>query len=76
MHAMMTKGRRHMPEFDRKKVYLLQVYGAGLNVLTDAIIPGDRIDGEIEELKSLYPDFKRIAVYEADTKEGVCMIRP
>ena len=65
-----------MPEFDRKKVYLLQVYGAGLNVLTEAIIPGDRIAGEIEEFKSLYPDFKRIAVYEADTKEGVCMIRP
>lgn len=65
-----------MAAFEKEKVYLLQVLGPGMGVITDAVVPGDRIDQVIEEHKTLYPDFKRILIFEADTKDGVCVIRP
>ena len=65
-----------MAAFDKEKVYLLQVVGPGMEVITDAVVPGDRIDRVIEEHKTLYPGFKRILVFDADTKDGVCIIRP
>ena len=65
-----------MAAFDKEKVYLLQVFDKGLNVLTETVAPGDRIDQVIEEHKILYPGFRRIAIYDADTKEGVGVIRP
>ena len=65
-----------MPTFDKEKVYLLQVVGAGMHILTDTVVPGDRIDQVIEEHKTLYPDAKRILIFDADTKDGICVIRP
>lgn len=65
-----------MAAFEKEKVYLLQVLNADLHVVTDAVVPGDRIGQVIEEHKTLYPDFKRILIFDADTKDGVCVIRP
>ena len=65
-----------MPAFDKEKIYLLQVVDTDMHVLTDAVVPGDRIDQVIEEHKALYPGFKRILIFDADTKDGVCIIRP
>lgn len=65
-----------MAAFEKEKVYLLQVYDTGSHVLTEAIVPGDRVDRVIEEHKTLCPDFKKIVIFDADTKDGICVIRP
>ena len=66
----------YMPAFDKEKVYLLQVYDTGTHILTETVVPGDRVDRVIEEHKTIYPGFRRIAIYDADTKDGICVIRP
>ena len=57
-----------MAEFDKEKVYRLQVYVTGTHMLTETAVLGDRIDREIEEHKTIYPGFKKILIFDADTK--------
>ena len=73
---LFRKESGYMAAFDKEKVYLLQVYDTGSHVLTETVVPGDRVDRVIEEHKTIYPGFKKILIFDADTKDGICVIRP
>ena len=65
-----------MPAFDKEKVYLLQVLGKGMRILIDALIPGDKIGQVAEAYQHHFPAYKMILVFDAETKDSVCVIRP
>lgn len=65
-----------VPGFDKSKVYMLYITFSGKEPVSDIIVPGSRIEEVISEHKALYPDFKKIYVFDADTKEAVEIIKP
>ena len=66
-----------MQNFDTKKVYTLQILIPGrMNPITDLVVPGDHLEEMINDCKSNYPSFKKIVVYDAETKEAVGIIKP
>ena len=65
-----------VPNFDKKKVYTLQSLVPGMVPITDLVVPGDHLEETINDCKSNYPYFKKIVVYDAETKEAVAIIKP
>lgn len=72
------QGREKISVFavDRSKVYMLQVMLHEKEPVKDIIVPGDRLEETLNEYKEIYPDFKKIYVFDADTKDGVAIIKP
>lgn len=55
---------------------MLQIMLPGKEPVKDIVVPGDKLEGTIEECKEFYPDFRKIFVFDADTKDGVAIIKP
>ena len=64
-----------MPVYDKSKVYMLQVMLPGKEQVKDIIVPGEELEKTINEYKEIYPDFKKIFVFDASTKDGVAIIK-
>ncbi|MDO5445981.1 MAG: hypothetical protein Q4F31_10225 [Eubacteriales bacterium] len=65
-----------MSSFDTTKNYTLQIIRPGLLPVTDGFVPGNMLDSVIEDYKRVYPDFKKIVVYDAYSKECVGIVKP
>ncbi|MDO5445915.1 MAG: hypothetical protein Q4F31_09895 [Eubacteriales bacterium] len=65
-----------MLSFDTTKNYTLQILLPGLVPITDNFVPGNLLRFVIEDYKRIYPDCKKIVVYDAYSKECVGIIKP
>ena len=65
-----------MLNLDTHKIYMLQVMLPDSPPLESIIIPGNKLNEAVREYKELYPNYKKIVIYDADTKEAVSIIRP
>lgn len=65
-----------MASYDKSKVYMLQIILPGESPEKDIIVPGDKLEATIEEYKKTYPNYKKIYVFDADTKDGIAIIKP
>lgn len=72
---LLHKEAYNMMTFDKNKVYMLQVFIPGTAPVSDIIVPGAEMEKTIVETKNHYLFWKRIAIYEADTKEAVGIIK-
>lgn len=64
-----------MHHLDPYKVYLIQVHAPGINPQNQEVCIGSKVDVTIQDIRNKYPDFKRIIVYDADTKDAVSIIK-
>lgn len=64
-----------MLSVDPAKEYLMQITLNGTAETIDEVVPGDRLDRAVEDARAKYPSFRRIVVYDADTKDAVAFIR-
>ena len=64
-----------MLNYDENKVYMLHILLPERDPVTNVIVPGKHLKNTICEYEGLYPDFKKIVVYEADTKEAIGIIK-
>ena len=71
-----AKERLYMTNLDPNKIYMLQVMLYDTPPTDAGFVPGNSLDETIEEHKTMYPEYKRIIIYDADTKEAVSIIRP
>ncbi|MDO5445912.1 MAG: hypothetical protein Q4F31_09880 [Eubacteriales bacterium] len=64
-----------MLSFDTTKNYTLQIILPDQLPVTDSFVPGNMLDNVIEDYKRVHPDFKKIVVYDAYSKECVGIIK-
>ena len=63
-----------MLNYDKNKVYMLYVTLPEREPVT-SVVPGRNLEDAICEYKEYYHDFKKIVIYEADTKEAIEIIK-
>ena len=64
-----------MLNLDSRKVYMIQAIFKGSNPPFDTVATGEKVDSVINDIRNANPDFKKIVIYDADTKEAVGIIR-
>ena len=64
-----------MLSLDNGKEYIIHVRFKGSNPPYDTVASGESAESVIADIRRSLPEFQKIVIYEADTKEAVKIIR-
>lgn len=64
-----------MPRFEADKQYSIMITLRDTAEVMDMTVSGDEVERGIETAKAEHPAFKRIIVYDEETKDAVALIR-
>lgn len=64
-----------MIEYEKGKYYLIYVLFPEASSAVTAAVIRERVADTVCENKVLYPDFRKIVVYEAETRDAVAIIK-
>lgn len=64
-----------MRGLEPNKVFMIQVFVPELAAPVNELAAGKYLESAVSDIKNRYPGFKRIIIYDADTKDAVRIIR-
>lgn len=57
------------------KTFMIQIHVPGLDRPIDEIALGRDVERAVLDAQNTYPDYKRIVIYDADTKDAIKIIK-
>ena len=64
-----------MLDLEPNKVFMIQIHAPGLETPVSELATGKNVGNAILDIKDRYPNFKRIVIYDADTKDAIRIIK-
>ena len=65
-----------MLHLDPNRTFTIRVSLPGVLQDIDEIALGSRVERAVEDAKNRFPEYKRIVVFDSDTKDAVAIIKP